>query len=60
MRNWNMEHIEKQDRKEFIIDCLQEYIDEVSAMFEEPCYPEEYDIADISNLYKAIIEELKK
>lgn len=59
MRSWNLDGIEKTKRKDFIIRCLQEYIDEVDKMnIRDSPYSEEIEIYEIADMYKAIIEEL--
>lgn len=59
MRSWNLREIEKNRRRDFIIECLQEYIDEVDKMnIRDSPYSEEIEIYEIADMYKAIIEEL--
>lgn len=59
MKSWNLDGIEKTKRKDFIIGCLQEYIDEVDKMnIRDSPYSEEIEICKIAGMYEAIIEEL--
>lgn len=57
-KNWSLEGISPDRRKDFIIKCLTEYIDEVEEMREsfECCHPE---VIDTQELYKEIIRILK-
>ncbi len=59
MRSWSLDGVGAADRRAFIIQCLQEYIDKVEDMdIRESCYGEDIEICIIADLYKAIIEEL--
>jgi len=61
MNSWDLSKIQIEKRKDFIIECLQEYINEVDAMdIRGSPYIEEIEICHIADMYKAIIEELKK
>lgn len=58
MRSWSFVGIEKEKRKDFIIECLREYIDEVEKMdIRGSPYIEDIDVCNVSDLYSAIIEE---
>ncbi len=58
-RSWSLEGVRAENRRPFIIQCLQEYIDQVEDMdIRESCYGEDIDICMIADLYRAIIEEL--
>lgn len=59
MKSWSLKGIAESDRKHFIIQCLQEYIDEVEAMdARNSLYMYDSEIVTIADMYKAIIEEL--
>lgn len=59
MFDWDLSKIKEEDKREFIIKCLQEYIDEVNNMEEEWCYVET-EILQVAELYKEIIKMLNK
>lgn len=60
MKSWNLTSITEDKKKDFIIECLTEYINEVEKMKEDGItkihYPE---IIDIAELYKEIIHMLQ-
>lgn len=57
-KNWSLDGVKSNERKDFIIKCLTEYINEVEEMREnyEYCYPE---VIDTMELYKEIIRILQ-
>lgn len=59
MFDWDLSKIKEEDKREFIIKCLQEYIDEVKKMEESDSYVEK-DIIEVADLYKEIIKMLNK
>ncbi len=61
IRSWSLEGIEKHERCNFIIQCLQEYIDEVKKMdIADSPYREYNEICMVADLYQAIIDELSE
>ena len=59
MKSWSLIGVEREKRKDFIIECLQDYIDEVDKMdIRDSPYLENIEICDVADLYNAIIEEL--
>ncbi len=58
MKSWSLIGVEREKRKDFIIECLQDYIDEVDKMdIRDSPYLENIEICNVSDLYSAIIEE---
>lgn len=57
MKSWNMRNVPEDEKKDFIIACLSDYIREVDEMKSDGLskyhYPEIFDVAE---LYKVIIE----
>lgn len=58
-KNWSLDGVAPEQKKDFIIKCLTEYIDEVEEMKEtfEYCYPE---VIDTQELYREIIRMLQE
>lgn len=60
MHSWSLQGIPEEKRKEHIIACLSEYIEEVDELKEDglPTYLAA-DIVDVAELYAAIIKYMK-
>lgn len=59
MKSWDLNGIAKSDRRNFIVNCLQEYINTVNTMdIRDSPYIEHIEICNIADFYQAIIEEL--
>lgn len=61
MNSWNLNNVPANQRKHFIIKCLQEYIDEANKLdVKNSPYVEDIVTNEVAELYKAIIEELNE
>jgi len=59
VESWDLDGIRAEDRRAFIIQCLQEYIDEVEDMgARESLRSHDLEICQIADFYQGIIEEL--
>ena len=59
MEHWNLDGIKTEDRRAFIIQCLQGYIDEVESMgVRNSSRSHDIEICEIADFYKGVIEEL--
>ncbi len=59
MRPWSLNGVKAEDRRAFMIRCLQEYINEVEDMdIRESTTIHDIEICTIADFYRAIIEEL--
>lgn len=58
-KSWYLEDIKKEDRRAFIIDCLNDYIERAREVIDGcPYSAESIEIQMIVDLYAVIIEEL--
>lgn len=58
-KSWYIDDVKKEDRREFIIDRLKDYIKQAGEVApEDSPYSEHIEIRMIMDFYKAIIEEL--
>ena len=60
MRSWRLDCVPDGEKKQFIIDCLSEYVDEVESMKGDGVTRIHYqEIIDTAELYKEIIRIMK-
>lgn len=59
-KSWDISKVPENERREFIIGCLADYIAEVNEMVNRnfPC-GHDYEIIEISDFYKEIIHQLQ-
>lgn len=57
-KSWNLDGVKAENRKDFIIECLTDYINKVKEM-EDDLDDFSSEINDIANLYKEIIRILQ-
>lgn len=59
MVSWNLENIPKEQRKDYIIQCLTDYVNEVEKD-RDSFLPHYGEVIDIAELYKEIIQMLNE
>lgn len=60
MRNWSLDGVNEEDKKEHIIKCLSDYITEAEAIKDDVTEIHYSEIFDVANLYREIIYLLCK
>lgn len=59
MVSWNLENVPKKQRKDYIIQCLTDYVNEVEKDIDS-FLPHYSEVIDIAELYKEIIRMLQE